>query len=273
MRIVLSILGGYALVALALFIFQEKMLFHPQVARNFEPKQFPTNIEKIYLDVAPNIKLQGVKSKEVTKDAPILFAFGGNAHNITAFISYMADLLPHVNVMAFNYRGFGESEGRPKAADILADAKYIHKWLCAEYPDAPVYLMGVSMGTGPATLLASANKAKGLILAMPYDDLADLGVEKYPWLPVQHLFRNHMKPLDWAPKVKIPTAIVVAGNDQLIKNERSRRLADALPNVIDYHTLSGVGHVELLSDPRLNTWLPQAFQKLHTFKNTHKTAE
>lgn len=262
LRITLSILVGYALVVLALFVFQEKMLFHPQVANSFEPKQFPINIEKIYLDVAPNVRLQGVKSKGVAKDAPILLAFGGNAHNITVFISYMAKLLPDVQVMAFNYRGFGESDGSPNAPDILADAKYIHKWLCAEYPNAPVYLMGVSMGTGPATLLATANKAKGLILAMPYDDLADLGVEKYPWLPVRMLFRNHIKSLEWAPKVRAPAAIVVAGNDTLIKNERSKRLADALPNVVDYTTLSGAGHMSLSSDSRLDTWIPQVFAKL-----------
>ena len=262
-----SVLLGYGLVVAGIYMFQEKLLFHPQVAADYEPVKFPKNIEKFYITTPSGLKLQGVRSKVTPADSPILLSFGGNAHNLTNFTSYMAALMPKVETMAINYRGFGESEGKPQAAEILADADFIYKWVTETYPSRDLYVMGVSLGTGPATKLSQYDKVKGVMLAMPYDDMTDLAASKYPWIPVSLLFRNPIPSIEWARNAKAPVAIVVAGDDQLIPNERSERMRDAFPQVVDYHTLSGVGHVALLDDPRLDTWIPEALEKL---KATHQ---
>ena len=61
---------------------------------------------------------------------------------------------------------------------------------------------------------------------------------------------------------KIFDTAVVSGADELIVNERSERLRDAFPEVVDYSTLSDVGHVGLLEDIRLGSWIRQALDKL-----------
>src|SRR5690606_10218835 len=133
--------------------------------------------------------------------------------------------LPNVNVVTFNYRTFGESTGKINADNILADAKSVYEWVKATYPNNDHYVLGVSLGTGPATMLAQDEDAKGLMLVMPYDEMEDLAAEKYPWLPVKWLFRNQIPSIEWAPHVHAPTEILVAGNDKLILNARSKRLA------------------------------------------------
>lgn len=261
-RTVVTIIVCYAVFLVGLYAFQEKLLFHPEVALKYEPRHFPSNIEKFYIDTKDGAKLHALRSKSAPENSPIILAFGGNAHNLTMFTSYMSGLLPKAETIAVNYRGFGESTGKPNATHILKDASFALDWVDKTYPQRDIYVMGVSMGTGPATKLSQDSRVKGVMLVMPYDDLTDLAYEKFKWVPVSYLFRNAVPSIEWAPNAQAPVAIVVAGADKLIVNARSERLRDAFPNVVDYSTLSGVGHVALLEDTRLDNWIQQAFKKL-----------
>ena len=261
-RTVITVFVCYSIFLVGIYAFQEKLLFHPEVARDYEPRSFPMNIKKFFIETKDGAKLHALRSKNPPENSPIILAFGGNAHNLTMFTSYMSGLLPSVETIAVNYRGFGESTGSPNATHILEDARHALDWVTSEYPNREVYVMGVSMGTGPTTLLSQDPRVKGAMLVMPYDDLTDLAYEKFKWVPVSYLFRNPIPSIEWAPNAKAPVAIVVAGDDKLIVNARSERLRDAFPKVVDYSTLSGVGHVALLEDTRLDNWIQTAFEKL-----------
>lgn len=261
-RTVITVIVCYSIFVVGVYAFQEKLLFHPEVARDYEPRKFPSNITKFFITMPDGTKLHALRSKDAPADSPIVLSFGGNAHNLTYFSTYMAGLLPDAETIAVNYRGFGESEGTPYAPDMLQDAGFILDWVYDNNPNRDIYVLGVSMGTGIATKLSQDTRVKGVMLAMPYDDLKSLAAEKFKWVPVSYLFRNDIPSIEWAPSATAPVAIVVAGADELIVNERSERLRDAFPEVVDYSTLSGVGHVGLLEDIRLGSWIRQALDKL-----------
>ena len=50
--------------------------------------------------------------------------------------------------------------------------------------------MGRSLGTGIATALASQRTVAGLVLVTPYDSIANVASDRYPWLPVHLLIKD-----------------------------------------------------------------------------------
>jgi abhydrolase domain-containing protein 12 len=61
-----------------------------------------------------------------------------------------------VNVIAFDYRGFGDSTGYPTEEGLYTDARAMWDWTLEHGAHANrTTLMGHSLGTGVATHLAS----------------------------------------------------------------------------------------------------------------------
>jgi abhydrolase domain-containing protein 12 len=65
-----------------------------------------------------------------------------------------------VNVVAIDYRGFGDSQGTPSEQGLQRDARATYKWLRQrqsgkhEEHRPVIYLAGQSLGTGVAARLA-----------------------------------------------------------------------------------------------------------------------
>ena len=83
----------------------------------------------------------------------------------------------NVNVVAIDYRGFGNSEGTPTEDGLALDARAAWDWLMDQGVHAGnIVLLGHSLGTGVATRLARdlskdpmvSIQPRGLILQAPY---------------------------------------------------------------------------------------------------------
>ncbi|HIK54004.1 MAG TPA: alpha/beta hydrolase [Synechococcales cyanobacterium M55_K2018_004] len=70
------------------------------------------------------------------------------------------------NVFAYDYRGYGTSEGRPTEQGSYQDIQAAYRYLTEEQAIAPerLILLGQSVGGGPSTYLASHYPVAGLIL-------------------------------------------------------------------------------------------------------------
>ncbi|XP_003739373.1 monoacylglycerol lipase ABHD12 [Galendromus occidentalis] len=103
-----------------------------------------------------------------------------------------------VNVVAFDYRGYGDSvsEEGPSVDGLVHDALAVYKWLRERVPAERVVVWGHSLGTGVAThLLADLNKLKerpaALVLESPFDELANV-VKHHP-LSRMHRFMPYFQ--------------------------------------------------------------------------------
>jgi abhydrolase domain-containing protein 12 len=84
------------------------------------------------------------------------------------------------NVLAIDYRGFGDSTGLPSEDGLVRDAWAAWNWL-AEHGARPedVAIVGLSLGTGVGAqfaheLEASGQHARGLALLAPFSSIATL---------------------------------------------------------------------------------------------------
>jgi fermentation-respiration switch protein FrsA (DUF1100 family) len=123
-----------------------------------------------------------------------------------------------LNVFAFDYRGYGRSEGSPHEAGVLADGHAAHQWLAKRAGIQPneIILMGRSLGGAVAVDLAATHGAKGLILWNTFTSMPDVAARHFPWLPVRSLMRNRYQSVDKIPKYSGPLLQVHGSSDQII---------------------------------------------------------
>lgn len=90
----------------------------------------------------------------------LLIYFHGNADDLgisRELLEYLRSLL-RVHVLALEYPGYGIYQGSPDASRILQDAHTVLDYLtqASNIAESSIILFGKSIGSGPATYLASS---------------------------------------------------------------------------------------------------------------------
>ena len=153
-------------------------------------------------------------SPEATPPHGLLIYFGGNAEESSGHIHGAQAFAPW-SVAAFNYRGYGRSEGRPSETALVADALVIHDHLAQREDIDPrrIVVFGRSLGSGVAVQLAAARPVRAVALVSPYDSLRSLARKQYPFIPVSLLLEHPFDSLARAPGIETPVLIVAGERD------------------------------------------------------------
>ena len=116
--------------------------------------------EDVYIQVGDGTRLHGWYCPVDEPRAVVLYLHG-NAGNITYLWPDLRMLTERmrVSVLAFDYRGYGRSEGRPTERGLLADARAARNWLAdrAGISEDEIVLYGRSLGGGVAVDLAASD--------------------------------------------------------------------------------------------------------------------
>ncbi len=148
-----------------------------------------------------------------------------------------------LGILAPDYRGYGESEGKPSEAGLYADARAAYDFLrdSLGVPPARILIYGHSLGSAVATQLATSVEAAGLILEGSFTSVADLGQEIYPWVPVRWLSRNRFDSRSRIGSLRMPLLMIHGRNDVTVPPAQGRRLFAAAPQPKTFLEVPG-GH-------------------------------
>ncbi len=214
---------------------EQRFLFRPW---NADPARLalialPGNgIEEVKLPTSDGVTLHGwlkrPKSAQRGERFPLVIVFGG-ARRETSWIIERAGSPDHWGWLFVNYRGFGLSEGDPSERAILEDSRLIYDYAAsrADVDTAKIVVLGRSLGTYFTVALAGSRSLRGAILATPFDSIAAVGAERYPWLPLGLILDGRYDAAVLARKVKIPALFVLAENDNVTPVENGAALAKA----------------------------------------------
>jgi fermentation-respiration switch protein FrsA (DUF1100 family) len=150
-----------------------------------------------------------------------------------------------VNLFAFDYRGFGDSEGSPSEQGVYADAEAAYHFLrdSLRVPAEQIVLFGHSLGSGVATELATRVASAALVVEGAYTAVTDRGGELYPWLPVRYIMRNHFASIDKIGRVTVPKLFLHSPEDDVIPFAHGQRLFAAAAEPKRFVSVRG-GHMD-----------------------------
>jgi fermentation-respiration switch protein FrsA (DUF1100 family) len=126
-----------------------------------------------------------------------------------------------LNCFIFDYRGYGNSEGKPSEEGTYLDARAAYKWLTEEKKISPddIIVFGRSLGGSIAAQLASKVKVGALIIESAFTSYVDIGRKFYPYMPVRWFARFSYRTIDYVKDVRCPVMIIHSRNDETIPFE------------------------------------------------------
>jgi pimeloyl-ACP methyl ester carboxylesterase len=145
----------------------------------------------------------------------LLHGNGGNISHRGSFYRAWYEL--GINVFAFDYRGFGRSQGIPSEEGTYKDAQAAYHWLRQRgFAPPQIIPIGKSLGGGIASELALREEVAALILQNTFTSIPDIGSEMFPWLPVRRLARISYNTRSKLPSIRVPVLIAHSPNDRTI---------------------------------------------------------
>ena len=157
--------------------------------------------------------------------------FHGNGGNIGHRANEVA-LLHHqlgVNLLIFDYRGYGKSPGAPTERGTHRDARAALGYLeeRSDVDPGRIIYFGHSLGSAVAVELAVAAPPLGLILVSPFASVQDMARIAFPLLPSGWLGRNKYNSLARIPAIQRPLLILHGEQDELVPISQGEKLLEA----------------------------------------------
>ena len=226
-------------------ILQNKVPFVPSKEITLTPKDLSMQYKTI------NIKSSGVTikawllytTKKDNKKAPYIIYCHGNAGNISGRLNIANSFLKEgFNVMLFDYRGYGESTGKPSEKGIYQDAVSVYEYLIKEekIPYNKINILGISLGCNAALYITALKKANTLILVSPITSAKDIAKK----MPVYYIFSYFIDDIlnnkKLIKKIQIPILIAHSKEDTTVPYEMGKKLFELCPSKDkEFITLSG----------------------------------
>ncbi|CAH8498479.1 unnamed protein product [Schistosoma turkestanicum] len=187
------------------------------------------NIAILYMPINPSSKLTFLLSH-------------GNAVDLGLMLHFMYELGSklNVNIMCYDYSGYGMSSGKPLEKNLYADAECALNVLKTKYstPLNQIVLYGQSIGTVPTIHLATLHRVAAVVLHSPL--MSGLRVA-FPRLKRNYccdVFSNYVR----APRIISPTLIIHGTEDEVIDRMHAQRLYERIPNTLEPLFIRGAGH-------------------------------
>ena len=152
--------------------------------------------------------------------------FGGNAEEVSGNLD---NPIPAKAAQLFvNYRGFGDSDGKPSAGAFEKDALTLFDQASEKFEVAPeeICVFGRSLGTHMAAVVAAQRPVSRAVMISPFDSVLNIAKARYPIFPVRALLRHPFITSQYAPRAKAPALFVLAESDWVVPRKRSEALIE-----------------------------------------------
>jgi hypothetical protein len=182
---------------------------------------------------------------------PLLVWSHGNAGNVANRVEVMLALQARgLSVLAYDYRGYGRSQGRPSEAGVYRDARAAYdsalRW---GTPPDRIVGFGESLGSAVTLRLATERPCARVALVAPFTTLADVACRHYGVLG--RLAGTRFDALASVRRLAVPVLVAHGDRDEIVPFELGQRLFAAAPEPKRFVRVRGAHHNDVLDDPSL----------------------
>jgi uncharacterized protein len=241
-RRLLTLLAAVAGFYTWLIWFERRNVFQPSSALDASGEEIGFPKEDVWLTTSDGVRLHAwfYSGNAGTNGLAFLLCHGNGGNISHRLDQYDALLRLGVAVLAFDYRGYGLSDGSAGEAGVLRDAEAAYDWLRARgYSAEKIIAHGESLGGGVAAELALRRPVGGLVLQSTFTSMPDLGSEFFPWLPVRTLGRIKLATREKLPRIHVPVLVLHSRADTIIPFHHGERNFAAANEPKLFHELNG----------------------------------
>jgi uncharacterized protein len=132
---------------------------------------------------------------------------------------------------------------------LFEDVQTAYNEIKKRYREDSITVLGYSLGTGPATWLASHNRPKRLILQAPYYSLSDMMRHYYPILPA-FILKYPLRTHEYIQQCSMSVVLFHGDGDEVIYYGSSLKLKEVVKPTDTLITLKGWGHNGMSDNPQ-----------------------
>jgi fermentation-respiration switch protein FrsA (DUF1100 family) len=226
-------------------LLEHSLIYFPTRAHDLAPADLGLTAEEAPLTTEDGVRLHAWFLPARDSRLTVLFA-SGNAGNISHRLDRVRLLQWHLgaDVLLFDYRGYGRSQGSPDEAGTYADARAAWRHLTETrgIPAETLVLFGESLGSAVVLDLAISHPCRALVLESPFTSIRDMAAAVVPFLPVGPLLRTRYDNLAKIPRLRVPLLVLHGEADEVVPFTQGRRLFAAAPEPKRFFPIPGAGH-------------------------------
>jgi len=238
------------------------LFYHPTGREYDRPERLRLTYESVFFSTANGLRLHGWFFPAVGPAAGTVLHIHGNAGNVTAHF-HQVRWLPEAdwNVLCFDYRGYGRSQGRISREGSIADTHAALDYLLAR-PDVDrerIVAFGQSLGGAIGIVLAAERTdLRGLAVDGAfhhYRDIARYHIRHNPllfvtawWVPPL-LMTDGYDPIDYVARISPRPLLVMHGKaDRIVPAFMGEKLHAAAREPKELWLIDGVDHYQALEE-------------------------
>lgn len=242
------------------------LFYHPDAEQNSSPERDGYSYEDICFSSRDGPTLHGwVVNATLPSPRGVVLHFHGNAQNLSAHYNYVS-WLPRdgYDLIVFDYRGYGESEGKPNRKGLADDSLAALELACryAQDKDLPLFVLGQSLGGANAIVALGSGtwpEVKGVVIDSAFSSyrsvakaaLGNSSLAKPLLLALPALVSDGLDPIDFVAKISpTPIAFVHGTADSVVPYRESELLVEAAGEPKYFWTIEDGQHTNALSTNR-----------------------
>jgi pimeloyl-ACP methyl ester carboxylesterase len=207
----------YGVFCLGAFLFQRALIFFPT------HRTAPTGLVP-WLSGGQTIGF----CREVDAPQTVWLMMHGNAGQASDRDYVLEHLSAQDALYVLEYPGYGSRGGSPSKASIDTAASDAYRALRQRFPEVPLCVIGESIGSGPASVLAQERlPPEKIVLITPFDTLHRVASRRFFFLPVGWLLLDRWDNMAALQHYQGPVDIFGAREDAVIPIGHARNLARA----------------------------------------------
>jgi fermentation-respiration switch protein FrsA (DUF1100 family) len=227
-------------------IFEKQFVYFPDKYPSglYNEASLIKSITDCWIMTEDSVKIHAWFAKSDSPVATLVVAHG-NAGNISHRLGIIRLLQKNgFNVLMFDYRGYGRSEGLPDEEGIYRDGRAAFDY-ALNLPNVDpkrIFLWGTSLGGAVAVDVALNKKAAGLILESTFTSAVDVASVHYPFLFSRYLLRTKMNSADKISKIKMPLLMMHGNKDKIVPFFLGKKLYAAANEPKEFYEIQGADH-------------------------------